>query len=40
VHEGHGFGERNDTGDRVFNFALTYDLTILNMLFRKRKIII
>ena len=36
MHEGHELGERNDTGERVFNFAPAYDLVILNIFFRKR----
>jgi hypothetical protein len=36
VHEGFGYGSRNQEGEGILNFALAYDLIITNTLFRKR----
>jgi hypothetical protein len=36
VHEGFGYGSRNQEGDGILNFALAYDLFVTNTLFRKR----
>jgi hypothetical protein len=36
VHEGFGYGSRNQEGDGILNFALPYDLIVVNTLFRKR----
>jgi hypothetical protein len=36
VHEGFGYGSRNQEGDGILNFALAYDLFIANTFFRKR----
>jgi hypothetical protein len=36
VHEGFGYGSRNQEGDGILNFDLAYDLFIVNTLFRKR----
>jgi hypothetical protein len=35
VHVGFGYGSRNQEGDGILNFALTYDLFVANTLFRK-----
>jgi hypothetical protein len=31
-----GYGSRNQEGEGILNFALTYDLFVANTLFRKR----
>jgi hypothetical protein len=36
VYEGFGYGSRNQEGESILNFALTYDLIVANTLFRKR----
>jgi hypothetical protein len=36
VHEGFGYGSRNQEGEGILNFALAYDLFVTNTLFRKR----
>jgi hypothetical protein len=36
VHGGFGYGIRNQDGEGIFNFALAYDLFVVNTLFRKR----
>jgi hypothetical protein len=36
VHRGFGYGSRNQEGEGVLNFALAYDLFVVNTLFRKR----
>jgi hypothetical protein len=36
VHEGFGYGSRNQEGEGILNFVLTYDLIVVNILFRKR----
>jgi exonuclease III len=36
VHGGFGYGSRNQEGEGILNFALVYDLIIVNTLFRKR----
>jgi hypothetical protein len=36
VHEGFGYGSRNQEGKGILNFALAYDLFVANTLFRKR----
>ena len=36
VHGGFGFGERNDEGGRLLDFAVAHDLVIGNTLFEKR----
>jgi hypothetical protein len=35
VHEGFRYGSRNQKGDGILNFALAYDLSVANTLFRK-----
>jgi hypothetical protein len=35
VHEGFGYGSRNQEGEGILNFALVYDLFVANTLFRK-----
>jgi hypothetical protein len=35
VHEGFGYGSRNQEEEGILNFALAYDLIITNTLFRK-----
>ena len=34
---GFGFGERNEAGSRILDFALAYDLSIMNTWFQKRQ---
>ena len=36
VHGGHGFGDRNDSGEAILDFVVAYDLIIANTFFRKR----
>ncbi|XP_068245354.1 craniofacial development protein 2-like [Palaemon carinicauda] len=36
VHEGWGMGERNDGGERVIDFAVAFDLAIINTFFEKK----
>ena len=36
-HGGHGFGERNEDGEAILDFAMTYDLFLVNTLFKKRE---
>jgi hypothetical protein len=36
VYEGFGYGSRNQEGEGILNFALAYDLIVVNTLFRKR----
>jgi hypothetical protein len=36
VHEGFGYGSRNQEGDGILNFAVVYNLIVANTLFRKR----
>jgi hypothetical protein len=36
VHGGFGYGSRNQEGEGILNFTLTYDLIIANTLFRRR----
>jgi hypothetical protein len=36
VHGGFGYGSRNQEGEGILNFALAYDLFVVNTLFRKR----
>jgi hypothetical protein len=36
VHEGFGYGSRNQEGEGILNFALAYDFIVANTLFRKR----
>jgi hypothetical protein len=36
VHAGFGYGSRNQEGEGILNFALAYDLFVINILFRKR----
>jgi hypothetical protein len=36
VHGGFGYGNRNQKGEGILNFALAYDLIVANTLFRKR----
>ena len=37
VHGGFGFGSRNQEGEDILNFALSFDLMIANTFFRKRQ---
>ena len=37
VHEGFGYGSRNQEGDEVLDFAVAFDLMIANTFFRKRE---
>jgi hypothetical protein len=36
VHGGFGYDSRNQEGEGILNFALAYDLIVLNTIFRKR----
>jgi len=36
VHGGFGFRERNEPGNSILDFALSYDLILANTWFRKR----
>jgi hypothetical protein len=36
VHGGFGYESRNQEGEGILNFALAYDLFVVNTLFRKR----
>jgi hypothetical protein len=36
VHGGFGYGSRNQEGEGILNFALAYNLIVVNTLFRKR----
>ncbi|KAM1404945.1 hypothetical protein ACFX2I_013383 [Malus domestica] len=36
-HGGHGFGERNEDGEVILNFAMAYDLFLANTFFKKRE---
>ena len=36
VHGSHGFGDRNDPGEAILDFAVAYDLIVANTFFRKR----
>jgi len=36
VHGGYGFGKRNEAGEKVLDFASSYELAITNTYFRKR----
>jgi hypothetical protein len=36
VHEGFGYRSRNQEGEDILNFVLSYDLIVANTLFRKR----
>ena len=37
VHGGQGFGEKNELGDTILDFALAFDLIIVNTSFKKRE---
>ena len=37
THGGFGFGERNSGGVAILNFAVAFDLSIINSLFKKRE---
>jgi hypothetical protein len=37
VHEGFGYGEQNQEGENILNFAIVYDLMVANTFFRKKK---
>ncbi|KAM2120441.1 hypothetical protein ACFX1Q_018374 [Malus domestica] len=36
-HGGHGFGERNEDGGAILDFAMAYDLFLANTFFKKRE---
>ena len=36
VHGGHGFGDKNDAGEAILDFAVAYDLIVANTFCRKR----
>ena len=36
VHGGHDFGDRNDSGEAILDFAVAYDLIVATTFFRKR----
>ena len=35
VHEGYGFGDRNDVGNSILDFAVSYDMILANTWFKK-----
>jgi exonuclease III len=37
VHEGFGYGEQNQEGENILNFAIAYDFMVANTFFRKKK---
>jgi hypothetical protein len=37
VHGGFGYGEQNQEGEDILNFAIAYDLMVENTFFRKKK---
>jgi hypothetical protein len=37
VYGGFGYGEQNQEGEDILNFAITYDLMVANTFFRKKK---
>ena len=37
VHGGHGIGERNPEGETIIDFALAFDLAIVNTFFKKKR---
>jgi hypothetical protein len=37
VHGGFGYGEQNQEGEEILNFAIAYDLMVANTFFRKKK---
>ncbi|GMP25038.1 hypothetical protein CsSME_00002089 [Camellia sinensis var. sinensis] len=37
VHGGYGFGDRNEAGERILDFALASDLVVANTMYKKRK---
>ena len=36
MHGGQGFGEKNELGDTILDFALAFDPVIVNTCFKKR----
>lgn len=38
MHIGYGCEEKNKTGEKVLNFELSYELTIINKYFRKKRV--
>jgi hypothetical protein len=39
VHEGFGYGDKNQEREDILNFTIAYDLMVANTFFRKKKII-
>jgi hypothetical protein len=37
IHGGFGYGEQNQEGEDILNFAIGYDLMVANTFFRKKK---
>ena len=37
VHGGHGIGERNPEGESIVDFALSFDMAIVNTFFKKKR---
>jgi hypothetical protein len=37
IHGGYGIGERNESGERILDFGLSYDMILANTWFRKRE---
>jgi hypothetical protein len=35
VHEHFGYGEQNQEGEKILNFAVTYNLIVANIFFKK-----
>ena len=38
VHGGFGYGEQNQEGEDILNFAIAYNLMVANTFFRKKKL--
>ena len=37
VYGGYGFGDRNEAGERILDFALASDLVVANTMYKKRE---
>ena len=37
IHGGHGYGDKNEVGDMILDFAMSYDLITMNTCFKKRE---
>jgi hypothetical protein len=38
IYLGFGYGEQNQEGEDILNFAISYNLMVANIFFRKKKI--